>query len=49
MSTRASRFPLQTYAKAAIFAVEDAIAAGGVPSRHGYVWDSLPYIGYYEP
>jgi hypothetical protein len=45
MSTRASRFPLRTYALAAMFAVEDAIADGGVPSRRGNLWDFLPYIG----
>ena len=46
ISTRASRFPLQTYAKAAMLAVEDAIAAEGKPVDHGDLWDQLPYIGY---
>jgi hypothetical protein len=46
LSTRASRFPLQTYARAAMLAVEDAIAAEGQPGSHRYLWDELPYIGY---
>lgn len=37
ISTRKSRIPLQTYARAALIAVEDALEASGRRSRRGHV------------
>jgi hypothetical protein len=44
LTTRQSRFPLQTYARAALFAAEDALAADDVLTYEAIMAQELPYI-----
>ena len=45
LATRQSRFPLQTYARAALFAAEDALVADDVLDYEAIMAQELPYLG----